>query len=290
MKKCVFIFSLCLGLAAASFAQDGDNWQYSDGNFEGFSTGGQWYTSVTDANLRSGPSLTASVLGKLPIGTLVTVNEVSKDTFEQRGLRYPWLLVNCQVGGNTLKGYVWGGFMAMAHLQTPTDKYQPNAGVLYLTNLSAYNPQKNQITVQVRVAKDGKELAQTEFLTTGDPSYTPQFEVGFESLQGVKAVLTVNYSYPACGYPSGNNLVFWTNTALTRVLETSTVADGGVFYDSEEWILPNQRGGIGDHVLVVKDQSEFTEMGDDLVRTKQSYRITLYKWNGQKLMKLKEIR
>lgn len=290
MKPLIYSFALCLGIINAVFGQDTANWQVSEGNLEGFTVGSKWYTYVTDANLRSGPSTTASVVGKLPIGTQVTVEAVDKDSFAQRGVRLPWLRVSCQVGGSALKGYVWGGFMALASIQTPSDEWTPNSGVLYLTGVSAYNEAKHEIMVQVRAAKDGKELAKTEFSTVGDLSYYPTFEVDFNDLKNVKAVLTVNYYYPACGYASGNNLVFWTNNGLTRVLETSSVGDGGVFYSSEDWILPNQRGGIGEHVIVVKDESEFTEKGEDLIRTKQTYRISLHKWNGLKLVKVKEIR
>jgi len=179
----------------------------------------------------------------------------------------------------------------LASIQTPNDEYTPNAGVQYLTGVAAYDELKHQITVQVRAAKDGKELAKCEFTTNGDLSYYPSFEVVFESFPKVKAVLSVNYYYPACGYPSGNNLLFWQeNNQMTKVLETSSVSDGGVFYDTEEFILPSQRGGIGDHIIVTHDHSEFEEKGNDFVRSSQTFGVVVYKWNGAKLLKIKEIK
>ena len=71
------------------------------------------------------------------------------------------------------------------------------------------------------------------------------------------------------------------------MLETASVSDGGVFYSSETYVLPTDKGGIGDHILVVKDQSEFEEKGNDLVRSKQTYGVTLYRWTGSKLQKVK---
>ena len=113
----------------------------------------------------------------------------------------------------------------------------------------------------------------------------------YSPFQGVNALLTVNYYYPACGYPSGNNLLFWLeNGQLNKVLETSSVSEAGIFYSSEEFIMPTDKGGIGDHVMVVKDESEFEEKGDDYVRTKQAYKITLYRWTGKKLVKAKELK
>lgn len=190
-----------------------------------------------------------------------------------------------------MEGYLWGGFLALAHIQTPDEEYMSNRGVLYLTGPSAYDSTKHQLTVQVRAAKDGKELAKTEFITSGDLSYYPSFGVDYSPFQGVKALLFVNYYYPACGYPSGDNLLFWKeNGELAKVLETSSVSDGGVFYSSEQYVLPNDKGGIGNHIMVVKDEAEFEEKGDDLVVSKQTYQVTLYKWTGKKLAKVKSLK
>lgn len=289
-KLIVFFASLSIGLLRAQ--DDSGNWMHADGTLSGFEIGSQYYTFVTDANLREQPNTQGKVLAKLPIATQVTIEAIASDSLELRGIKMPWLKVNCRpAGGPAVSGYVWGGFMALAAIQTPDEEYMVNRGVLYLTGVTAYNADKHEIAVQVRAALQGKELAKVEFTTSGDPSYYPSFDLRFEPLKNVKAVLMVNYYYPACGYPSGNNLLFMLeNNQLMRVLETSSISDAGVFYDSQEALLPSDRGGIGDHVVVMKDQSEFEEKDNDFVRTKQSYGITLYKWTGTKLVKTKELK
>lgn len=293
MRK-ILLIALALMAATLFFAQeaDADNWMKADGSLEGFVVGNQYFTLVSDANLREKSNTQSSVITKLDIATPVEIISVSTDSFSLRGVQLPWVQVRTKSNNRPEQtGYLWGGFLALASIQTPNDEYTPNAGVQYLTGVAAYDEAKHQITVQVRAAKDGKELSKCEFTTNGDLSYYPSFELLFESFQNVKAVLSVNYYYPACGYPSGNNLLFWQqNNQLTKVLETSSVSDGGVFYDSEDFILPSQRGGIGDHIVVTHDHSEFTEKGDDLVRSSQQFGITVHKWNGAKLVKVKEIK
>lgn len=276
------------------FAQeeDANNWMQSAGSLEGFVVGNQYFTMVSDANLREGSSTQSTVITKLAIATPVEIVSVSTDSLLLRGVKLPWVQVRTKAPGKPEQtGYLWGGFLALAHIQTPNDEYTPNAGVQYLTGVVAYDENKHQITVQVRAAKDGKELSKCEFTTSGDLSYYPSFEVLFESFPKVKAVLSVNYYYPACGYASGNNLLFWQeNNQMVKVLETSSVSDGGVFYDTEDCILPSQRGGIGDHIVVTHDNSEFEERGNDFVRSKQTFGIVVYKWNGAKLVKVKEMK
>ncbi|MBL7828198.1 MAG: hypothetical protein JNJ57_16320 [Saprospiraceae bacterium] len=292
MRIKLILFFVSLIGTVLNAQDDPSNWMHSDGTLEGFAAGAQYYTFVTDANLREQPNTQAKVLAKLPIATQVTVEAIANDSLELRGIKMPWLKVSCKPGGGAkVTGYVWGGFMALASIQTPDEEYMTNRGVLYLTGVSAYNADKHEIAVQVRAALQGKELSKVEFTTAGDPSYYPSFDVRFEPFKNASVVLMVNYYYPACGYPSGNNILFMLgNNQLVKVLETSSISDGGVFYASEEALLPTDRGGIGDHVVVVKDHSEFEEKGDDLVRTKQTYGIVLYKWTGTKLVKAKEMK
>lgn len=293
MKK-TLLTTLTILAATFVFGQENnpDNWMQSEGTFEGFVPGSHYFTLVSDANLREKSSTQSNVIIKLPIASPVEIINVSTDSLSLRGVKLPWVEVMFKANDKTEQvGYIWGGFLALASIHTPNDEYTPNAGVKYLTGVAAYDEAKHQITVQVRAAKDGKELSKCEFMTNGDLSYYPSFEVIFESFPKVKAVLSVNYYYPACGYPSGNNLLFWQeNNQLTKVLETSSVSDGGVFYDAEEFILPSQRGGIGDHIVVTHDHSEFEEKGDDLVRSQQKFGIVVYKWTGTKLMKVKELK
>lgn len=284
-----FLFSICFFTALLAQESDPNNWMQSYGSNVGFEIGNRYFSMVSDANLREKASTQSAVLVKLPIGTSVEIIQVANDSLTLRGVTLPWVQVRTAVGGKSYTGYVWGGFLALASLQTPNEEYTPNAGVLYLTGVAAYDEAKHLLTVQVRAAKDGRELSKCEFTTNGDLSYYPEFAVRFEPFQKVKAVLTVNYYYPACGYPAGDNVLFWLeNNQMIKVLETSSVSDGGVFYSSEDYLMPSDKGGIGDHILVVRDQSEFEEQGENMVRSSQKYSLSLFKWNGAKLIKLKD--
>jgi len=289
MKSTLFLLAFCFAILPLTAQYSPEAWMQDNGTLEGFVVDSQYFTMVTDANLREQPNTQSKVLTKLPIATSVTVVEVSEETYSQRGVTLPWVKVRLTMPDKrTATGFLWGGFLALAHIQTPDEEYMPNRGVLYLTGVAAYDSTKHELTAQVRVAKDQKELAKTEFTTTGDLSYYPSFAVDYSPFKGVNAVLTVNYYYPACGYPSGNNLLFWQeNGQLTKVLETSSVSDGGVFYSSEEFVMPTDKGGIANHVMVVQDECEFEEKDNDLVISKQTYGITLYKWSGNKLKKMK---
>lgn len=270
-----------------------DDWMQAYGTSGEFEVGATYYTLVSDANVREQSNTQARVISKVPIGTAVTIEAVSTDSLTLKGVKMPWLKVQAYTkNAGTLQGFIWGGFLALASIQTPNDPYLITDGVQFLTGIAAYDPTQERVTMQVRLAKDGVELAKTEFTTQGNLFYYPNFSIRFEPLKNVKAILNVDYSFPACGYPSGNNLVFWLeNNSLLKVLETSSISDGGVFFDSEECLFPTDKGGIAEHIMVVKDVAEMeeTEQGE-INYTKHEFKITIYKWTGQKLVKWKEMK
>ena len=259
------------------------------------SVGVECYTLVTDANIREKPNATANVVSKLPIATKVIIEKITTDTLTLNGFPAPWCKVNYTLQGKKMSGYIWGGTLAFA-TWTSTDEYDKDMkGLVYLVGISKFDGKNLNTILQVRVAKNGVEIAKTEFKTAGDVGYYLDIEhFGGQNLKNLKDVFEVKSYYPACGYGSGKNLLFFTGKTLNRVLETSDNADGGVFYSNENALLPTDKGGIDGHVLVVSDTVEFEEKEvKGIVETKihkQDYKVTLYKWNGEKLLKTKELK
>ncbi len=245
-------------------------------------------TLVSDANLREKPLSDATVVQKLPIASRVKIEEVTKTMLTLNGFEAPWCKIKLE---NGKVGYLWGGTLAAATF-TYTDEYDLEKGLTYLVGVGNYDEKNHKLTLQMRAAKEGKELSKTEFISNGDLTYYLSLEAknGSMGFDKVKDVIMVNAHYDACGYPSGDHIVFYQDNKLQHILETTDVADGGVFYSSEDAILPQGEGGIANHLVLVKDAGEFEEKGKDMVLTKQTYGITLYKWNGSKLLKIKELK
>ena len=251
------------------------------------------YTLVTDANIREKPNATAAVVSKLPIATKVTIEQVTADTLTLNGFPAPWCKVAYTFQGKKMSGYIWGGTLAFAILKN-TDEYNEDLkGLVYLVGMSKFDGKLLNTTLQIRAARNGVEISKTEFKTAGDIGYYLDIErYSEQNLKNIKDVFEIKSYYPACGYGSGKNLMFFTGKTISRVLETSDNADGGVFYSKEDVILPQDKGGIAGHIMVVSDMATFEEKEvKGVFETKmssQEYKVTLYKWNGEKLAKLKD--
>jgi hypothetical protein len=247
---------------------------------------GDAYTLVSDANVREKPSTQSKALMQLPIATAVKIEQVMTDSFTVNGFRAPWCLISYDNGKK--KGYLWGGFIATVVLRMVNTYDDNTEGMLFLGGVGAWDEKKSRMTMQLRAAKEGKELSRVEFSTQGDLSYNCTLKKEAEGgLRNVSKVLTFSTGYDACGYPWGDNLIFFTkDKKLVRVLNTESIADAGVFYSSENCILPSDKGGISNLILVTSDNAEMMEKNGEYEATKQKYSITLYKWDGVKLQKL----
>jgi hypothetical protein len=300
MSKQVYFFLLFLSTFVTAKSQD-------NAEFVAYGSFMPWFsyeegkkvtarTIVTDANVRDKPSTTANVVAKLPIATTIQVESVTSDTTKLNGYSAPWCKVSYSLNGKTQSGYLWGGILAGAAYEVNADYDESRHGLVYMAGVSSVNEKDNKWTMQVRVAKNGVELAKTEYAVNADVGYSIQLtNLGSLGFKNVVDAIACNVHFPACGYGSYDNLLFFTGKKISSVLSTSSMADGGAFYDDEDYILPADKGGIQDHILVVRSMAEMEdkEIKPGVYETlmiKQEYSIKLYKWQGDKLVKVKELK
>ena len=283
MKKSVFTILLALVSLVAQAQDDGMTISGSL-MFNENSEEKEAFVLVSDANLRDKPSTKATAVAQLPIATKVQILEKTKDSLTLNGFRAAWF----KVSANGKTGYLWSGILTTVAILNPG---MNNENITYLAGISSYNEKEYKLTIQVRAAKNGKEIAKTEFPSVGDFGYQLSIEMHGNCFDKVKEVLSVKMDFGACDYPQGDNLVVFTEGGkLMRLMEVTSASSAGAGYSSENYILPNNKGGINGHVLVIEDsatQEEVTKNGKpDFVTKDHKYKITLHKWTGAKLEKV----
>ena len=283
MKKWIFLSLICLFETLVKAQEITENSVYA--SISEFKTG-EAFTLVSDVNVREKPSTQSKALTQLPIGSPITIDNITTDSFTVNGFKAPW----CQISydGGKKKGYLWGGFIATLVLKSQYG-YDDTEGLTFLGGVGSWNEQKHQMTMQLRACLKNKELAKVEFITSGDLSFNCQLkEENAGSLKNVFTALTFSTGYEACGYPWGDNLIFYTkDKKLTRVLATESVSDAGAFYNTEQYVLPGDRGGINNYIIVTSDSAEMADNGKDYEIKNQKYSLKLFKWTGVKLEKMK---
>jgi Bacterial SH3 domain len=283
MKKLFIILCLCIPIFKTHAQEEDKDRAYA--SISNWNVG-KAFTLVSDANVREKPNTQSPVLSQLAIGSEIKIEKATTDSFTLNGFRAPWCQISYDNGKK--KGYLWGGFIATVVLPM-RETGDDTEGVVFLGGVGAWDAKKFRMTMQLRAAKNGKELSKIEFVTPGDLGYNCTLKKEAEGgLKKVSKILTFTTGYEACGYPWGDNLIFFTkDKKLVRVLAAESVSDAGAFYASETYILPSDKGGITNHIIVTEDNAEMIEKGNDYEAVNQKYKITLHKWDGVKLIKVK---
>ncbi|MBL7815512.1 MAG: SH3 domain-containing protein [Saprospiraceae bacterium] len=284
MKKFIFSAILSIGFLLIN-AQEDPYKATGTLLFHEYVEAKEAFVLVSDANLRDKPSTKATVVAQLPIATKVQILERTTDSLTLNGFRAPWF----KVEANGKVGYLWSGILttvAIASQEQSTD------GIMFLGGISSYNEKDYKLTLQVRAAKDGKELAKLEFPSVADLGYEMSISLKGGIFENVKQVLSVEATFGACDYAQGDYLVFFTEGGkLVKQLETISSSSAGAGYASETYLLPSDKGGITGHVLVTDDMAATEEVtkknGEVDFKVKdQKLKITLHRWTGAKLEKV----
>jgi hypothetical protein len=246
-----------------------------------FEKGAIAYTLATDVNLRETATVDGKVVTTIPIGTAVKIEEQLEKTFKKNGFSAPWHKISYTENGTKKIGYVWGGMLTQAIIRTK----QTDATV-FLFGLTNFNANKMHATLQVRAARNGKEVAKMEFGSRAT------FEASGMHIQcvslgtagftnGVADALLFHTGYEACAYTQSDRLIMWDGTQLHDGYEATSTADGGVFAESNEMIFPNEKDGKP-QAIVVKWEMEQTDEKEKTTTQRKSW---IYKWTGKKFVK-----
>jgi hypothetical protein len=283
MKQSIFSLLLTFTFSIA-FGQDASN--VANGrSFGNFEVGDTSFTLVSDANVRDKPATSGAIVAKLNIGTWLKIEKATTDSLTIKGIRAPWYQVSFTSENKKKSGYLWGGFIAAVFMSDMD--YKTNEVSLYLGGVSAFDEKNYKLTSQLRVAKNGQQVAVLEFPTVGDMGYYPKIELtGSNSFKNVKQVISYGMNFGACDYAQGDYLIFLTkNNQLQKVAETTSASGAGTGYSTETYILPSHRGGINNYILMTEDSAAMEEKGDDFEIKDQKFKVSLWKWNGTKLVK-----
>lgn len=193
--------------------------------------------------------------------------------------RANWYKISYQKSGKTAEGYVWGGNLAVG--------YRNKNGYDFLFGLTKTINKKDkqypEITVQQNIAAvkvvEGNALIDEVSFETGSGESLSYGTFTIESnhkLQNVELTLKATVSGEACGIAGYDQYVLFKDKKLIALPQLMNVGDADVYYHSEEFIFPNDKGGIPNAFILKMEEME----KDDKDREKKKKALKTYLWNG----------
>jgi hypothetical protein len=230
-------------------------------NMGAFEKGALVFLAADTVNIRSAPAIGNNIIDNLPVGYQVVIEKQSDETYTVDGLKASWYQVSYTGGKGAVRGFVWGGFLSVAALPV---QHNGNPALVLFAIKSAKNT--GTIPVQVMIASGGKIVSKTSFEAIGILSgertfgYTIAAEIhGSRGFTGVTNVITIDFNYPACGFPFGVVVLMYNGSELICGPHSSNMVEGGVFHSFENFIFPDEKKGVKNSLVSVKTLENFDE-------------------------------
>ncbi|WP_228429158.1 SH3 domain-containing protein [Chryseobacterium sp. 52] len=259
------------------FSAQEENMVYSDGVF-GFEENKTQKIFTDWTRVRQEPNVKSQVTDSLQTNqqVLILKKEEAILRLGERGAN--WYKVSYQKGDAVSEGYIWGGSLCVG--------YRNKNGYDFLFGLSKtidrkskeFNQVEKQNIAGVKVI-EGNTVIDEVYFDTGrgeELSYATFTIESGHKLQNVELTLKAMVSGEACGIASYEQYILFKDKKLVALPQLTNVGDADVYYHTEQFIFPNDKGGIPDAFIFKMEEME----KDDKDREKKKHSSRTYLWNG----------
>ncbi|WP_073064946.1 SH3 domain-containing protein [Chryseobacterium oranimense] len=259
------------------FSAQEENMTYPDGVF-GFEENKPQKIFTDWTRVRKQPDVKSEVTDSLQTNRQVMILKKEEAVLRlgERGAN--WYKISYQKGDQVSEGYVWGGNLCVG--------YRNKNGYDFLFGLSKTVDRKNKDyneTVKQNIAGikviEGGALIDEVYFDTGkgeEMSYATFTIESNHKLQNVELTLKAMVSGEACGIASYSQYVLFKDKKLVALPQLMNVGDADVYYHSEEFVFPNDKGGIPNAFIFKTEEME----RDDKDREKKKRSSKTYLWDG----------
>lgn len=256
-----------------------ENEVYADGVFN-FTENKNQKIFTDWTRVRKEPAVNAQVLDSLQTNQQIMIlkKEETVPVLKLGERNANWYKISYQKGDTVSEGYVWGGNLCVG--------YRNKNGYDFLFGLSktvdrkvkGLNEPNKQNIAGIKVL-EGNMLIDEVYFDTGKGEELSTASFSIESnhkMQDVEFTLKAMVSGEACGIGTYDQYVFYKDKKLIALPQLMNVGDAGAYYHSEEYVFPNDKGGIPNAFILKVEDMEL----DEKDREKKKRSSKTYLWNG----------
>lgn len=229
--------------------------------------------------IRQEPNVNSQILDSLQTNQQILILKKEEIILQLGERSSNWYKISYQKGDKTSEGYVWGGNLCVG--------YRNKNGYDFLFGLTKTINKKDkqypEINIQQNIASvkvvEGNTLIDEVSFETGSGESLSYGTFNIESnhkLQNVELTLKAVVSGEACGIASYDQYVLFKDKKLIALPQLMNVGDADLYYHSEEFIFPNDKGGIQNAFIFKMEEME----KDDRDREKKKKSSKVYLWDG----------
>lgn len=271
----LFLTTLFFCLIQTISAQDSDVYANGVFHFEDNKTQ-KIFTNYT--RVRQAPDVNAQILDSLKTNQQIVILKKEEQVLKlgERGAN--WYKISYQKDNQNFEGFIWGGNLAVG--------FRNKNGYDFLFGITKtedrtdkkYNQKYKQSFASIKMLT-GETLEGEVSFETGLGESLSYATFSIESshrLKNVELTLKATVSGEACGIATYDQYVLLKDKKLIALPQLMNVGDADIYYHSEKFIFPNDKGGIPNAFVFKMEEME----KDEKEREKFKRSSKTYLWNG----------
>lgn len=287
MKKIILFLVFSNFIFSQEIPSENYFWSF---NYEGKT---EAIIGVKNCYVRRDSTANSQLLDSLQIGNKIKIIQNTNENLNIKGLNLSWVEIEYYKNNQIKTGFLWKGFIAVGNatkgnttfLTTIDSKYSKKVqrddyeyeGDFYKISVKAINSE-NQIISEKSFSK---ELSESHFFQNS--------AISSWGLKDLNSIYRISFSGEACGIPTLYYYFGWNEKEFLLLPEKYDVGDAGVYYHTEEFVFPKEKGGQPD--MIIKKIEEDEEVGEAKDGSYTIHKIKksseFYSWNGKTFKLLK---
>jgi hypothetical protein len=287
MKKIIFLLLFTNLIFSQEIASENYFWSF---NYEGKT---EEIIGVKNCYIRQDSTTNSQLLDSLQIGTKIKVLKNTTGNLTIKGLNLSWVEIEYSKNNQIKTGFLWKGFIAVGNTTKGNTTFLASIDSKYSKKIQRddYEYERDFYKISVKAINSENQIISEKSFSKelSESHYFQNSAISSWGLKDLNSIYRISFSGEACGIPSYHFYFGWTGKDFLLLPEKYDVGDAGVFYHTEEFIFPKEKGGQAN--MIIKNIEEDEEVGEakdgsyTIHEVKKSSEF--YTWDGKTFKLLK---
>lgn len=272
------LFTILFIFMLQTFSAQENNDTYANGVFS-FEENKAQKVFTDNTRIRQLPDVASPIVDSLSTNHDILILKKEDSVLKLGERAAHWYKVSYQKEDKLFEGYVWGGNLCVGyHNKNGYDFLFGLTKTVKVKDSQFKDVEVQQNRASIRMMKQNILIDEVSFETgSGESLNYAAFNVeSSHRLKYVELTLKATISGEACGIPSYDQYILLKDKKMIALPQLMNVGDADVYYHSEQFIFPNDKGGLSNTIIFKMEEME----KDENDREKKKKTSKIYLWDG----------
>ena len=251
---------------------------------------------VKNCYIRQDASSNSQLLDSLQIGNKIKVIKNTTENLNIKGLNLSWVEIEYSKNNQIKTGFLWKGFIAVGSTTKENTTFLTTIDAKFSKKIkqedTEYEGEFYRISVKAIDTKSQIISEKSFSKQLSESHYFQNSTTGSWGLKNVANVYRISFSGQACGIPTYHYYFGWNGKDFLLLPEKYDVGDAGVFYHTEEFVFPKEKGGQPNTIIKNITEAENKDDNSENYTFLVTKSIEYYSWDRQnfKLIRTKKLK